>query len=136
MPVTGVTTSLLGGDYVRGEWLNHLKPVIEDVAENWKSVLVCDEAIVEPVRAWRRAGELGGGVDAGLSLAWIYRFIAGRAGDRLGELDVVEKFVEGGSGGSVRGGGGSECGAHAQCQGLGLIGNCCPTNDGTFLGCC
>lgn len=33
-------------------------------------------------------------------------------------------------------GGGAQCSRSSQCASLGLVGECCPTSEGIFLGCC
>ena len=133
IPVTSVTGELFSPSYVSKE-LAHVFPEPDAVEMAWRGYLVSDLAIVHPNKAWQHAQELfSPELDSGLSKTQVLYWIATRHGfnpanvthqDRESESDAWETSES------------STCEAKKACVEAGLTGDCCPTSDGVFLGCC
>ena len=130
MPVTAMTYELFDRTYVKAEY-DAIISRIHEVPTAWKGYTLCNQAIVEPLAAWKEAQTLfSGELDAALSksqvLYWISRhkdftYMASDDDDNHGDADASSAAY---------------CENNDGCVSLGLSGLCCPTAGGSSLGCC
>ena len=104
----------------------------------WNGYLICNKAIIDPDNAWVEAQRLvSSQLDAGISKSQVLFWVSTRDGFSVGttadgQLDKNSSAVSHGpSDGKA-----NNCASHEQCVAAGLLGKCCPTNEGVFLGCC
>jgi len=129
IPITAITEELLRSDYVSKEYKNIIAPVYDNVEVSWKGFFVCDLAIIDPSQAWINAQDLlSAYLDVGLSSSQIYYWIATRPG-----VDPAAIDAEISAGGKNTD---KSCMMNTGCAPLGLVGDCCPTPEGNYLGCC
>ena len=136
MPVTPITELLMRPAYVAEEY-PIVAEALETATDEWKSIVVLDHAIVDPANAWDEIAQIQT-FDAGNSRSNALYWIATRPDPGLnltaiaaaaGAVHRAEEKGKG-SGPSVK------CDDNPECQGLGLSGDCCPTDAGILLGCC
>eukprot|EP00977_Amphora_coffeiformis_P004556 scaffold982_cov169-Amphora_coffeaeformis.AAC.9 len=142
IPVTSVTGDLFSKDFVSEEITYAMRPV-ENVEMAWRGYVVADTAILDPNKAWKEAQNLfSPELDSGLSKSQVLYWIATRDGFDTSKLLVdtsTTSVTEAGISESDTTGtssGGGLCQQNIVCAKLGLTGQCCPTLDGIFLGCC
>jgi len=95
----------------------------------WKGLMLQIQAVVEPQSAWDKLVEmtdLGQGASLSMALYWT----ATREEDSA--FDLEEEATENAQACKER----KECIDTSGCRILGLQGDCCPSSDGTRLGCC
>lgn len=132
MPVTGITSTLFTEDYVSREY-NKVRSALGSVEMAWRGYVVCDHAIMDPMKAWSDAQELVSyELDAALSKSQVLYWISTRAGFNFTTTATASSSTEGASTDPVS----TMCQANAACVALGLSGFCCPTPDGVSLECC
>ena len=134
VPLTAVTSFLFDTKYVKEEYTNALSKLYDGVEMAWKGYVVADRAIIDPNGAWDDAKKLiSYELDAALSLSQLLYFISTRkefSASEIGGSDSSSRPSNSTSSSS------SACELHPDCVDLGLSGECCPTSDGTMLGCC
>jgi endo-1,3(4)-beta-glucanase len=142
LPVTAITENLFDKRYVEQEYSKILSK-LHHVEASWKGFVICNHAIVDPNAAWKEAQKLDSRLlDAGISKSQILFWIATRKDFNMSQptdssTDSSENTPESDSKSS-----GDEtddtasCSLHPACIEAELTGFCCPTNDGTSLGCC
>lgn len=134
IPITTITEELFDSTYVSEEYPNIIAPVFDNVEVSWKGFFVSDLAIIDSAEAWVEAQTLASAfLDTGLSLSQIYYWIATRPDVDLSAIDISIN-----SGGKNSGGKNTDksCMLNSGCAPLGLVGDCCPTPEGNYLGCC
>ena len=103
----------------------------------WKGYLICNKAIIDPNSAWVEAqGLVSSQLDAGISKSQVLFWVSTRDGFSVGTtvdgpLDKNSSAVSHGPDSKA-----NNCASHEKCVAAGLLGKCCPTNEGVFLGCC
>jgi len=129
IPITAITEDLFDRNYVEGEYENVISHIYETIDMHWKGFFVCDHAIIDYGEAWKQARSLESGqLDEGLSLSQIYYWIATRSSDS--EPDIEVPVTKDGVDYS------QSCFLNSGCKHLNLNGDCCPTPNGDYLGCC
>jgi endoglucanase Acf2 len=154
LPVTAVTASLFSEGYAQVEYPAVLEPMNE-VESAWRGFKIAIHAIVNATSAWSEAQELSSPeLDAGFSKSQLLWWIATRPGFDTMSIDSHNSddldahgngpYDRGGSG-DKQGAGGSTanhrgtssgCSSNSKCAKLGLVGQCCPSEEGIMLGCC
>jgi endoglucanase Acf2 len=144
MPVTAITSELFDAQFVEEEHSKIIAP-LRDVEMAWRGYVVCNQALVDPVNAWKQALALESReLDSGVSKSFILYFIATReAFDAAAIQDCnlqsaldPHLTAESATSKFPSTTGGSECANHVSCHLSGLIGHCCPTSAGLVLECC
>jgi len=140
IPVTSVTGNLFSKNFVAEEIAHAMRPA-ENVEMAWRGYVVADTAILDPNKAWNEAQNLfSPELDSGLSKSQVLYWIATRDGfdaSKLVETSTSTAATESSTAEShTTGSGGNSCQQNTACAKLGLTGQCCPTLDGVFLGCC
>ena len=131
IPITAATGLLFKESYVQHEY-KYLMESRNEVEMAWRGYSESLHAIIDPNQAWRNSDSIVSyELDAAISKSQVLYWIAGRPGFNV-TIDVPET----GPSSSDRDGSSSACSAHAECARVGISGDCCPTTDGTFLGCC
>ena len=155
-----ISEFLLYSAYVKGE--RSVLSSNDSVENAWKGYSICNEAIVEPNKAWLEAQSLiSVQLDPGLSKSQVLFWASTREGFSSGTTVEVSKNELGddeesaglipeqpvssqssnkntdaqktSSGVSTSL---AQCTSHEKCVAEGLVGVCCPTNEGVFLHCC
>jgi len=133
MPVTAITSELFDKAYVKGE-----RQVLRNcvsVEKAWTGYLISNEAIVDPNKAWTEAQSLVSKyLDSGSSMSQVLYWVSTRPGFQSNTTATVSENdrekTDNASAGSA------SCSVHQSCVESGLMGLCCPTNDGIMLSCC
>jgi len=144
LPVTAITSELFDKAYVKGE--RQVLINTGSVEKAWTGYLISNEAIIDPNKAWTEAQSLvSQQIDSGSSKSQVLYWISTRPGflssttavvpdndnqSSANPLEDTKGVVDTASTGSA------SCSAHDNCVKSGLVGLCCPTNDGTMLSCC
>ena len=132
IPITEAAAALFDKEYVRAEYNNVLSSMHE-IDEAWRGFVVADHAIIDPNGAWEEAQQLfSPTLDAGLSKTQLLFFVATRANFDASEISEDTSS----SAAALPGTPASSCRNHPACVDANLIGVCCPTPAGSFLGCC
>merc|ERR1712129_202352 len=122
MPITHVTALLFDHSYTQGEFYDVLKPLYNQTEQSWKGYFICNQAIVEPAKAWRNALTLETyQLDTAITKSQVLYWIATRP------IPFNATFPPNNPG---------SCQNNPRCSKFGLQGLCCPTSNGMFLGCC
>jgi len=136
IPITAATAVLFPESYVKYEY-PYLMKTHPEVEMAWRGYTESVHAIIDPNQAWKDAGSIVSyELDAAISKGQVLYWIAGRPGFNVTMTVVPDNSSNGRSG---AGGGdsiGASCTAHSVCASAGVSGDCCPTKDGIFLGCC
>ena len=134
VPLTAVTSILFDAKYVKEEYNNALSKLYDGVEMAWKGYVVADRAIIDPNGAWDDAKKLiSYELDAALSLSQLLYFISTRKEFSASESGGSDSSIQPSNSMSSSS---SACELHPDCVDLGLSGECCPTAEGTMLGCC
>lgn len=121
MPLTSITRELFLKDYVEGEY-RFLEPFIPGTEASWQGYLVALHGIIDPEGAWKEAQDLKSYLlDPALSKSQLLYWIA--SDPSLGISWNVSAT-----------GAKKSCSANPGCAAL--TGDCCPTSNGMYLGCC
>jgi endo-1,3(4)-beta-glucanase len=132
LPVTAITYELFDKTYVKDQYNEVIKP-LHEVAPAWKGYTVCNQAIVEPMAAWKEALTLfSGELDSALSKSQVLYWISGVEGFTYVAMDDNETSSDD----DFNTPSDSFCEKNDGCVSLGLSGLCCPTAAGIRLGCC
>lgn len=127
MPVTSITQELFQREYVQKQ-LEFLEPYIHTVEESWKGYVLALQGIVDAEAAWKDALDVASyKLDTAISKSQLLYWIATRP-DFASNWNVTA--TTGGTSDK------KQCSSNPRCSGAGLTGQCCPTTDGTMLGCC
>lgn len=144
IPVTSITRELFNHEYVVKEYANVISSYT-NVEAAWRGYVICDHALVSPMKAWKEALDLKSALlDSGLSKSQVLYFIlTSPSGFDLSQIASDTSFTDDNipddsdkSSGSSSGGSDAECSSHSACLKSGLEGLCCPTAGGKFLDCC
>lgn len=128
LPVTAATAALFEKEYVSKEY-PYVMSSLTDVEMAWKGYTTSIHAIVDPNKAWEDAqGLVSYELDAALSKSQVLYWISNRPGFNATVSMPDEPAPSSNAGGS--------CGDNIGCAPLDLSGFCCPTLEGTMLGCC
>jgi endo-1,3(4)-beta-glucanase len=136
MPVTSITRELFNKKYVEEEFYNIIEPSYDEVEMAWRGYTIADRGMIDPNGAWKDAAKLRSfELDSAVSKSQIYYwlstsdgFIPSRAHNKTyEEITAPSQSNDAAS---------ASCVANERCTDIGLKGKCCPTSDGTFLGCC
>ena len=138
IPVTSITGELFTTEYATQEYPNVIQP-LRDVDMAWRGYVAADHAIVNPNDAWIEAQSLQSStLDTALSKSQVLYWIATRKGFHAAVAQVAQTRDDNFS--SVKSGAGNGDSGAGACQNTpacsSLLGNCCPTDSGTFLNCC
>lgn len=119
------------------------------VDNSWKGYVICHKAILDPNSAWIEAQDLiSNQLDPGLSKSQVLYWISTRDGFSASTTTVTTHSNTGDSdlettqkddNNSPQPNpptGDSNCESHASCFALNLSGQCCPTEENVYLGCC
>jgi endo-1,3(4)-beta-glucanase len=130
IPVTAAAAALFDEEYVRAEYNNVLSPMHE-IDEAWRGFVIADHAIIDPNAAWDEAQQIfSPTLDAGLSKTQLLFFTATRANfDPSSIMSTTSSAVRPATASSM-------CRNHPACVDANLVGECCPTQAGSMLGCC
>jgi endo-1,3(4)-beta-glucanase len=132
IPVTSATGELFSSNYIEQEYTTTLKP-LGDVEMAWRGYVVADHAIIAPNTAWKEAEQLESAMlDSALSKTQVLFWIATRSGFKAAAISP-ESTQSPTSPIHIRE---ATCSSYPSCSKLGLIGDCCPTSQGSFLECC
>jgi len=99
---------------------------IGQMQDEWKSLIFIDLAVVDRESAWGKVESLNGfgtGNSKANSLFWV----ASRQSPVVGYNSTPKPADSG-----VK----PACSANSGCDALGMVGDCCPSSTGIFLGCC
>eukprot|EP00980_Cylindrotheca_fusiformis_P031797 scaffold26981_cov157-Cylindrotheca_fusiformis.AAC.6 len=139
LPITAVTAKLFDREYVQYEY-PFLKNASGEVAMAWRGYTVSIHAIIDQAAAWKDAQELvSWQLDSALSKSQVLFWICQRPG--FANSTIIEgDFTKMPTGNSSLPPSNDQiaasCDSHSQCLAQGILGLCCPTEDGTFLDCC
>lgn len=139
LPITAATRLLFNEDYLKYEY-PYLMSGRSSVEMAWRGYSVSIHAIIDPNQAWEEArGLVSNQLDSALSKSQVYYFISQQPGfnasldlfnQHRDEIDSNENTSASTSTTS------SSCENNPRCMELNLTGECCPTSENTFLGCC
>ena len=133
IPVTSATGELFRVTYIEQEYTNTLKPLGE-VEMAWRGYVVADHAIVAPNTAWKEAEQLESAMlDSALSKTQVLFWIATRSGFKASAISAPSSPA---TKNSIDNKQKAMCSTFPSCTNLGLVGDCCPTTQGSFLECC
>jgi endo-1,3(4)-beta-glucanase len=147
MPLTAITSVLFYKSFVEREFNSALAPILANVEMAWLGYVIADQAIVDPVSAWREAQNLASyELDSALSKSQVLYWISTRPGFNA-TVPSSDKSNSTRSGSprkstsepdtkSKPNSQSTMCEDNQACAKLGLTGFCCPTSTGSFLGCC
>ena len=138
IPITAATGVLFKESYVQHEY-KYLMESRNEVEMAWRGYSESIHAIIDPNQAWMNAQSIVSyELDAAISKSQVLYWIAGRPGFNvtINLPDTSDASQPNGQSSSDPTGSGSACSAHVECARVGISGDCCPTMDGTFLGCC
>jgi endoglucanase Acf2 len=140
MPVTSITEEVFDKYYTNEEYAKVLKP-LGDVEMAWRGYVVCNHAVIDPQAAWDEAVLLETReLDSGISKSQILYFIATRPDFSAAKLSIDATSATSdsalASSDALKAGSNAACSANKNCRHQKLTGFCCPTLDGTLLGCC
>jgi endoglucanase Acf2 len=128
MPITSITREMFDIDYLKGEFKNMIEPIYNNVEMAWRGYTVCDKAMIEPSSAWVDALALRSyELDSGISQSQVLYFTSTSDGFVPPPNEVHEEKPDPAT---------ASCKANKECASLNLGGDCCPTPEGTLLGCC
>lgn len=131
MPVTAITKELFGISYIEKEFNTIIEPMYTGVEMAWRGYAVSDRALIEPNEAWIDATKLiSYELDSGLSQSQVYYWIGSM--DEFNSSSTSHLDVTADETMDVQ----ASCDSHEGCAQLGLLGLCCPTTGGQYLGCC
>ena len=95
----------------------------------WRGYAVADKAMSQPNEAWQDAEKLKSyGLDSALSKSQVYYWIASMNDFNSSSISDADETSDNGISGA--------CDNNEGCAKLGLVGLCCPTATGMYLGCC
>jgi endo-1,3(4)-beta-glucanase len=132
IPVTAATGFLFDENYVKHEY-PYLMESRSSVEMAWRGYTTSIHAIIDPNAAWKEAqGLVSYQLDSALSKSQVLYWISQRSGFNItaGPGDNTYNHSSPSTDGD------SSCASHPECAATGLTGKCCPTFDGTNLGCC
>lgn len=134
IPITAATAVLFDKNYIEHEY-KYLMKNRSGVEMAWRGYTVSIHAIMDPNMAWEEAQDLVSyELDAAISKSQVLYWISSRPGfNATIELASNTSRYNGSSAGSSSA---AACVSHSECKAAGIKGQCCPTVDGTFLGCC
>lgn len=146
MPLTAITSVLFNRTYVEKEFDAVLAPILTNVEMAWRGYVISDHAIIDPPKAWQEAQKLVSyQLDSAVSKSQILYWISTRPGFN-GTVEHVQSLndKDGTTATDVSGASQStdttkskqRCENNSDCATLSLTGQCCPTSEGKFLGCC
>ena len=136
LPVTAITKELFDPAYVRIEFDQVIRPIYHDVEMAWKGYVIADKAMLDPTSSWHDATQVRSyELDSALSQSQLYYWISTMDGFTTPSSDDIPKNsqLEGNIASDLVD---ASCLSNEACTNQGLAGNCCPTDDGSFLGCC
>lgn len=137
LPVTSVTGDLFNPEFVSREYSKVLKPLGE-VAMAWLGYIVANKAIVDPNSAWLEAENLfSPTLDSALSKSQVLYWISTRSDFNASNVvaDPSDRPLPPNNN-KDRVTGDAACSTITACANAGLLGLCCPTDNGVFLDCC
>lgn len=136
LPVTAITKELFDPSYVRIEFDQVLRPMFENVEMAWKGYVIADKAMLDPTSSWHDATQVTSyELDSALSQSQLYYWISTMDGFTTPSSDDIPEDSQT-EGNIASDSGDASCLSNEGCANLSLTGNCCPTDDGSFLGCC
>ena len=151
LPITAATALLFDGSYVAKEY-PYLMNSRSSVEMAWRGYVIAIHAIIDSAAAWKEAqGLVSYEMDSASSKSQILYWISSRPGfnstgtssKKQGGCKTItpasssaDSNGKGSDGGYNSSSSGGTCESHPNCKALGLSGSCCPTGDGTMLGCC
>lgn len=136
IPITSATAVLFDSKYVQQEY-KYLMASRSEVEMPWRGYTVSIHAIIDPNMAWEDAqGLVSYELDAAISKSQVLYWIMSRP-----NFNVTVSVENGGpastdDSASDTGASSAACNNHSRCEKLGISGQCCPTSDGSYLGCC
>eukprot|EP01038_Epipyxis_sp_PR26KG_P003988 gene3988-5712_t len=98
--------------------------------DEWKSYIWNDLAVVDRESAWKQIlliTGFGSGNSKSNSLYWAASRIAPLSG-----FNISKKMDPGSNSNAVK----ASCASNSACDAIGMTGDCCPSSNGVFLGCC
>jgi endo-1,3(4)-beta-glucanase len=141
LPITAATAKLFEKKYVSKEY-PYLMSTGSEVEMSWRGYTTSIHAIIDPNKAWEDAqGLVSYELDSALSKSQVLYWISNRPGFNV-TVSMPDELPpssnaggsEGSSSSSIITGG--PCKDNIGCAPLDLTGFCCPTLEGTMLGCC
>ena len=136
IPVTAITSEILGREYAKEQYNAVIAKA--EIPSAWKGYAVCNQALSDPSAAWAQAVNLvSGEMDSALSKSQVLYFISTLEGFKAPPPATIgngETDVKGGDNPVDDNASSANCNAHSGCSGL--VGSCCPTNEGIMLECC
>ena len=138
IPITAATAVLFDNRYVQEEF-PYLMESRNEVEMAWRGYTVSIHAIIDPNKAWEDAqGLVSYELDAGISKSQVLYWISSRPNFNVttaseGEGTAPDSFNALASSSNESA---AACSSHLGCNDYGVRGQCCPTSDGTYLGCC
>lgn len=125
MPFTPISEELLEPAFIAEEYPVLSSVLKRGVAKEWLGLIYLDEAVLEPEKAWDDVKTLKI-FDSGNSMTNSLYWIATRPKN---EFSIAEAP-------KARDDVGEQCSDHPKCAAINLVGECCPTTQGIYLGCC
>jgi hypothetical protein len=133
LPVTAITYELFDKKFVERQYNAIIEPLTE-VEPAWKGYTVCNQAIVEPMAAWKVALTLSSAtLDSALSKSQLLYWISGVEGFTYVPCEDNQTSTGDDDSNTPSN---AFCENNDVCASLGLSGRCCPTATGIHLGCC
>jgi hypothetical protein len=137
IPITAATAVLFDSKYVQHEY-KYLMESRSEVEMAWRGYTISIHAIIDPKTAWEDAqGLVSYQLDAAISKSQVLYWITSRP-----NFNVTMPAEDEGAGpassdmASENDESAGACMNHLRCKDSGVSGQCCPTSDGTYLGCC
>lgn len=139
IPITSATAALFSKNYVEHEY-NLLMDSRSEVEMAWRGYTVSIHAIIDANKAWQEAqGLVSYELDAAISKSQVLYWISCRPSFNVTVVDedaASANTSPGTENGSDVPSSQASCRVHIHCREAGVTGECCPTPEGTFLGCC
>lgn len=83
LPITPISSYIRGERFVKEEWDQKLAPIIDQIPDGWKGILILNSALFNPRQAWQwfaRNDWEDRLIDNGMSRTWSLAYIAGIGG--------------------------------------------------------
>lgn len=132
IPITAISNVLFEEDYVEEEY-PFLMAGRQSVEMAWRGYTVSIHSMIDPNTAWEDALSLvSNQLDSALSKSQVLYFITQQSGfnKTLDSVVTEQQSTDSQSTSS------SSCEGNPKCAELNLVGECCPSISGVFLGCC
>lgn len=83
LPITPISSYIRGPRFVKEEWVMHLQPIIDNIPDGWKGILMLNLALFDPEQSYQwfaRTDWQDHLIDNGMSRTWSLAFAGGVGG--------------------------------------------------------